>query len=63
MGCGAPKEGTRWEGTGFSDLEESAVPDLVAGLSPISGEGAGLVEGITQVDHQTKVQGMSKLLL
>jgi hypothetical protein len=30
------QEVTRLEGTGFSDLEWSAVPDLVAGLSHIS---------------------------
>jgi hypothetical protein len=39
------QEVTRLEGTGFSDLEWSAAPDLVAGLSPISGERAGLVKG------------------
>jgi hypothetical protein len=39
------QEVTRPEGTGFSDSERSAVPDLVAGLSPISRELAGLVKG------------------
>jgi hypothetical protein len=39
------QEVTRPEGTGFSDSEQSAVPDLVAGLSPISRELAGLVKG------------------
>ena len=39
------QEDTRPEGTGFSDSEWSAAPDLVARLSPISGELAGLVKG------------------
>ena len=40
------REVTRPEGTGFSDSEWSAAPDLVAGLSHFSGERAGLVEGL-----------------
>jgi hypothetical protein len=32
----APKEGTRMEGTGFSDSERSAVPNLVVGMSQTS---------------------------
>ena len=39
------QEVTRPEGTGFSDSEWSTAPDLVARLSPISGERAGLVKG------------------
>ena len=40
------QEDTRPEGTSFSDLERSAAPDLVAGMSHILGEQAGLVEGL-----------------
>jgi hypothetical protein len=40
------QEDARLEGTGFSDSEWSAVPDLVTGMSQISGEQAGLVEGL-----------------
>jgi hypothetical protein len=40
------QEDTRMEGTGFSNSEWSAAPDLVAGVSHISGEWAGLVEGL-----------------
>jgi hypothetical protein len=60
------QEVTRPEGTGFSDSERSTAPDLVAGLSHILGEWAGLVEGllirescfwgVTQVDIMTEVQ-------
>jgi hypothetical protein len=46
MDCGAPKEGTRMEGTGFSDSERSAVPDLVVGMSQTSDGGAVLVGGL-----------------
>jgi hypothetical protein len=40
------QEDARLEGTGFSNLEWSAAPDLVAGVSHILGERAGLVEGL-----------------
>jgi hypothetical protein len=36
----------REQGTGFSNLERSTVPNLVFGMSQISGEGADLVGGI-----------------
>jgi hypothetical protein len=40
------QEVTRPEGTSFSDSEWSTAPDLVAGVSHISGGQAGLVEGL-----------------
>jgi hypothetical protein len=46
MDCRAPKEGTRTEGTGFSNLERSTVPDLVIGMSQTSDRGAVLVGGL-----------------
>jgi hypothetical protein len=38
--------GNKVEGTGFSDLERSAVPNLVVGLSQTSEVGADLVGGL-----------------
>ena len=62
------QEDARPEGTGFSNSERSAAPDLVAGVSHISGERAGLVGayscdescfwGVSQVDIMTEVQAV-----
>jgi hypothetical protein len=46
MDCGALKEGTRMEGTGFSNSERSTAPDLVVGMSQTSDGGAVLVGGL-----------------
>jgi hypothetical protein len=63
MDCGAPKEGTRLEGTGFSDLERSAVPDLVAGLSQTSEVRADLVGGLLMSILRLRYKGVVTLVV
>ena len=48
---------TRLEGTGFSDSGRSAAPNLVQGLSQISGRLAGLVGGILKSILELRYKG------